>query len=289
MTTKKNCILAFVQPGKYGEQVLKEALFFQQNFGLRLVVLNVIKSFTFFEKTIGNKDEENLITEAKDELIEFVKSNIKTEILNDITISVQPGDIESVLTRETNTGKYEFILIDKSRCEEEGQPCKKQIDKIVSESRCPVLTVHKDVGVPEIKNIVIPIDITQSTKKRLLWASLFAKKFDARVSILSVLNTNINVRNSLAYKNANTIKHLLWEQGIDCDVKVLGTFGQEKHEVILNHIEKENPQLVLIRTHQESLLANSGIGKFVSEIVHGCKVPVFSVNYTPDPLNSFFL
>lgn len=289
MSSKKHSILAFVQPGMYGKQVLREALLLQQAFGFRLVVLNVLKPFSFFEKTLGNKSEANLLYEAKDELADFVTYTTNIEQSNDIRISVQIGDMESVLIEKANTGDFEFIILDKSRCDIEGPDCKNRIDKIISESNCPILTVHKDVGVPEIKNIVIPIDITQSTKKRLLWAIFFAKKFNAKVTILSMLNVKVSVKTSLAYKNANKIRKMLSDQDINCEIKVLNAHEKEKQEVILDYIEQEQPQLVIIRTHQQSILESKNIGAFVSRIVHGCKVPVFSVNYTPDPLKSFFL
>ncbi len=61
---------------------------------------------------------------------------------------------------------------------------------------------------------------------------------------------------------------------------------QNKHQAILEYINKEKPELVIIRTHQESIFAETNIGKFVSEIVHGCTMPVFTVNYSQKPIDS---
>ena len=98
---------------------------------------------------------------------------------------------------------------------------KYEINELISQSECPVLTVNKDFGAPKIKNIAIPIDITQSTKKRLLWATLLAKKYDAKITILSALNANINEAKSLVLKNARKIRHLLWAHDVKCDIKIL--------------------------------------------------------------------
>jgi len=67
------------------------------------------------------------------------------------------------------------------------------------------------------------------------------------------------------------------------DIKI---YTHEKSKVILNFIRDKDPDMVIIRTHQESNLFNTSIGKFVSELVHNCKIPVFTVNSyiqaTPD-------
>lgn len=288
MKNKRNSILAFVPPNKAGEMVLKEALILQRTLHMKIYVLNVIKAPSFYARVFQAKKVKNLLTYAEKELVEFVKNSIHEEIPDEIEVSIKSGDVVSILLNESNKGGHEFILIDKSKYNYEGVMGKNKIDDLVSESKCPVLTVNKDFGVPEIKNIIIPIDITQTTKKRLLWAILFAKKYNAKITILSALNADVNERKSLAYKNANKIRHMLWEHDVECDVKVIKTHSQDNHKVILEYIEKESPELVIIRTHQNSLFANTSIGGFVSEIVHGCTIPVFTVNYTPNSLKTLF-
>ena len=113
-------------------------------------------------------------------------------------------------------------------------------------------------------------------------------KFNAKIQIVSALNRNIDETKSLAFKNAVKIKHLLWDRGVECDVKILKVNMQNKHQAILDYINKEKPELVIIRTHQESIFAETNIGKFVSEIVHGCTMPVFTVNYSQKPIDSLY-
>lgn len=288
MKRKKNSILALVPPNKDGALVLKEAIFFQQTLGLQLFIIHVIKDPSFYEKNFQAIKTAELIESAEKELRDFIKNTIGNLVTNDFKISVKSGEIVPVLLNEISTGRHKFLIVDKSDNEYDGSINNDKIDVLVSESKIPVLTLHNDFGFPKIRNIVIPIDITESTKKRLKWAKFFAKKYDAKVTVLSALNADVNVEKSLAYKNANKIKHLFWRNSIECEVKVLSVFEKEKHEVILDYIEKEKPELVIIRTHQDSFLANTNIGEFVSNIIHGCKVPVFSVNYSTNIFKSIF-
>jgi len=289
MKKKVYSILALIPPNKEGEIVLKEALYFHSTLGVRLVVLNVIKDPTFFVRNFQPHKVEMTIKNAKEELTNFVKKVVGNEIPNNIVISVRAGNPINILLDKSKKDGLEFLLIDKSNSDYPGALEKDKINKLVSQSKCPVLTINKDFGVPKIKNIAIPIDITQSTKKRLLWATLLAKKYDAKITILSALNVNINEAKSLALKNAWKIRYLLWDHDVECDIKVLKVHNQETHKAILKYLEEEKPELVLIRTHQESIFSNTNIGRFVSEIVHGSKLPVFTVNYTPNPIESLFL
>jgi len=289
MKQKDYSILALISPNKEGEAVLKEALYLQNTLEVKLAILNVIEERGFFERNFQPKETELAVKNAKEELTNFVKKVIGKELPNNIVISVRAGNPVEVLLEKSKTDSLEFLLIDKSDSDYPGALTKDEVDKLISLSKCPVLTVNKDFGVPEIKNIAIPIDITQSTKKRLLWAQFLAKKHNAKITILSALKANINVEKSLALKNAQKIQKLLHDHDIESDIKILKVYNQDSHQVILDYVKEENPELLIIRTHQESIFSNTNIGKFVSEIVHGSKLPVFTVNYTPNPVDSLFL
>lgn len=289
MEKKQYSILALIAPNDEGKTVLKEALYLQSTLEVKLVVLNVIKEPTFFERNFQSQEIETALQNAKKELTSFVENVIGNKLPDNIAVSARAGNPIDVLLEKSQSDSLEFLLIDKSDSNYPGALGKDEIDRLISQSKCPVLTVNKDFGVPAIKNIAIPIDITQSTKKRLLWATFLAKKHNAKITILSALKANINVKKSLALKNAQKIKHLLWEHNIECDIKILKVYDQDSHQVILKYIREEKPELVIIRTHQESVFSNTNIGKFASEIVHGCDFPVFTVNYTPDPVDSLFL
>lgn len=283
MKNKSNSILALIPLNRGGKLVLKEALYFQKTLGCHLFILNVIEAPSFLAQKFQVKKVKSLKKEAKQKLNDFVESVIQEKIPKNITLKVKTGDIVSTLIKESKKKAYEFIIVDKSKSSFKGALHWAKIDKFISEAHCPVLAVNKDFPVREIKKIIIPIDISLSTKKRLFWAVLFAKRFNAKVHIVSALNININETKSLAFKNAEKIKHLLWDEGIECDLKILKVHKHKTHKTILEYIKEDKAELVIIRTHQESLFSETNIGKFVSGIVHGCNVPVFTVNYSKKP------
>ncbi len=274
MYYRSNNIVVYLSPDYEGKLLLQHSLFFQQTLGMRVFICSINEKPPLLKIFFTKKQLKEKITPEK--LREFTKSTISAKALEHFSFRVKSGKRLPLLIRQSNKGGYEFMIVDKSNSESALNPS--ELDKLISQAYCPVMTVHKNYPITKIKKIVIPVDVTQSTKKKLLWATYFAKKYKAKIIIVSALTLNLDIKKSLVYKNSEKIKSMLSKRGIECEVQILHAPGQEKHKVILNFIQEENPDMVIIRTNQESNLKNTRIGKFVSELVHSCKIPVFTVN-----------
>ena len=277
MKYRSNSILALIPQSDEGERLLQQVFFFQRSLQMRVFLLNIIHPIGWFTRSFQPKKAVKIKMDAKEELKDFAAKAFQNNIPDDYILRVQVGKKVPVLVNESQKGGYEFIVIDKSCGNYPGSFCKNEVDKFINRSFCPVLTINKDFQVDEIKKIIVPIDISQPTKKRLYWATYFAKKYNAKIQIVSALNAGISETKSLAYKNAEDIRTMLTGRGVVCEVVILKVQQQKSHKVILNYIGEQNPDMIIIRTHQESMFAEGRIGKFVSGIVHGCKMPVFVV------------
>ncbi len=287
MKYRSNSILAHIPQNRKGERILKQALYFKDALGMRIFLMDIIKSGSLFLSNPKLRKNQIRHQGALNKFTDFVKKVLNEEIADNIILRINWGKIVNTLISESEHGGYEFVLLDKSKKNNSEGLSRADIDRYISKSYCPVLTINNDYPITQVKKIVIPIDISQRTKKQLYWATFFAKKLKAKIEIVSALNVNIKETKSLAYKNAERLKVMLESRGVQCDIKILKVQNQEGYKVILNYIEKENPELVIIRTHQEFKFTGKKIGKFVSEIIHGCKMPVFTVggvsqNYNAD-------
>ncbi|NQU51773.1 MAG: universal stress protein [Bacteroidetes bacterium] len=284
MKYSSNSILAFTPQNKESELILNQALLFQEALGKRIFITDIVKPASIFPQIFQTEKVKNRHKEAVDKLHHFVRGIIQKEIPKEVLLRIRYGNAVTTLIKESKKGGYEFIIVDKSGGNFKSALSQSEINKFVSKSHCPVLTINKDFPIKSINTIIVPIDISQTTKKRLYWATLFAKKFNAKIQIVSALNVNIDKTKSLAFKNAEKIKKMLLERGIECDVEILKAHNQARHTVLLDYIEKKNPELVIIRTHQEYHFSGKRIGKFVSEIIHGCNAPVFIVGGSTENL-----
>ena len=280
MRYRPNSILALIPPNPDGLIILKQALYFQKALEMRIFALHILPKTSFLYHMFQSRKMILIKNDAKQKLTDYIKQNLQKEIPNKLIPRIQIGNWCATLIKESKKGGYDFILLDKHV----NILRRSKINKLINRSLCPVLLINKDFPVSKIKKIVIPIDISQTTKKRLFWATILSKKFDAQIKIVSALNINIEETKSLAFKNADKIKKMLTDRGVKCEIKILKVHNQQKHKVILNYIEEEKPELVIIRSHQESIFADKRIGQFVSEIVHGCNMPVFTVSHSTKPI-----
>jgi len=268
--------MVYLSPNEDGKLMMEPVLFFQRTLGMRVFICHINEKLPLLKRLFSPENKRILESFTPEKLQEFIKSSMPDLALEQFSFCVKTGKRLPLLVSESNEGGYEFMIVDKSNSATSLKP--KKLDKLICHSYCPVMTVNKNYPVKEIKKIVIPVDITQSTKKKLLWATYFAKKYKAKIIIVSAFTLNLDIKKSLVYQNSENTKTMLLKRGVDCEVKIINAPGQEKHKVILKFIREENPDMVIIRTHQESNLLNDRIGKFVSELVHRCQIPVFTVN-----------
>lgn len=282
MRYRTNNILALVPHNETGKLILNQALFFRQGLGMRLFIYNIIEKPALVKKLIFPKRLVARRNDALTSLKNFVQNIASPEQQKQITYRIKEGNPLNVLLKQSKNGGYEFVIVAKNK---EGSGLENaDFDKLISRSNCPVLAINPNFTLTRIKKIVIPVDISQSTQKKLLWATYFAKKLDAKITIVSALGINIETKQSLAWRNAEKLKHMLAQRGVKCEVEILKSSGQDKHVTILEYIGNEKPDLVIIRTHQESKLSGMQIGSFVSEIIKGCEMPVFTVTRFMHPM-----
>ena len=276
MNRMSNSILAFIPQNSNAKSILKQILRFQKPLKMRIFLLNILDNSPFLSMGFQSKKLDSITKNAKQHLVEFIEKTIKKELPDEFIPRIKLGEKLTTLMKESKKGGYDFLALDKN----ESGLKRTMVNKLIVRSHCPVLLTNTHDTYKKVKKIIVPVDISQTTQKKLFWTTFFAKKFDAKVEIVSALNVDINETKSLARKNADKLKYMLHHRGVDCDVKILKEHNQLKHKVILDYITEENPELVIIRTHQESIFADRRVGQFVSEIVHGCKMPVFTVGHS---------
>lgn len=281
-------VLVLVPLSDEGKIVLKQAMYLQKLFPFRIFALNVIPDIPFYKGIFRSGKIKSKKEEALKKLTEFVKEFYRGLIPSNVIVKVVLGDLVPTLMNQARSGDFYFMIL-KHCAYQKGIPNlldQSDIDKIIGHSYCPVLSINNDATPENLNNILIPIDISENTNKKLLWASLFAKESKAKIQIVSALNINIDEQKSLASKNAEKIKSMLQSRGIECEVDVLKVHNQVKQEVVLQYIEAKQPDLVIIRKHHIASYSNTTIGDFAKEIIHGSTVPVFTVSQSQSDIEN---
>mgnify|MGYP006288150471 CR=1 FL=1 len=149
-------------------------------------------------------------------------------------------------------------------------------DKLIAEAVCPVMTISDRPACHSIKDILLPVDIFKETANKVAWAISMAKKFNARLHVVSVVEMDIKPQDSLSYKKCKKIEDAIRKEGIEVDTVLLKSEKRSMAQSVLDYSAEINPDLIMIMTHQESALIDNYLGNFAREIIHRSTVPVFS-------------
>ena len=279
MENKFYDVLAVVPFTAEGKVVLKQAMNLQRILPLRIFVLHVVPVVSLIRPFLSLKNIELLKNGAIQNVNEFLRDFYKGEIPPGVIPKIAFGNLIRTLVKQARSKNFHFIILKKSE-RKKGIPellDQNDIDKIIEQSFCPVLSINNDSTPENLKNIIIPIDISEKADKKLLWASFFAKAAKSKIQIVSALKINIDEHKSLAAKNAQNIKNMLLKRGIDCKIEIVKVFDKVNYDVVLNYIKTNETDMVIIRKHQIASSSRRTIGDFAKEIIHGSNVPVFTV------------
>ena len=280
MTTKRiEQILIPLALTREGEIAMEQGMKFHEVFGSKLIIMNIIPRNRPLIRLTRNETPGKTLEKAHNRLEEFVRKFFNGEIPPFVNLQVRCGRLIPTIIDASKDFSSQLIIIKKSKriIGSFAAFRRNNADKLIGQSFCPVLTISENFTHEGIREIVMPVDITKKTDDKVRWAIFLAKSFNARVTIISVLDINIETRTSLAYRKAVSIEEQLQSEKIDCDVLLITETSGYHYESFLNQVSKVNPDLIIIMTHEESLLFGEYIGAFAREVIHRAEQPVFNV------------
>lgn len=157
--------------------------------------------------------------------------------------------------------------------------------------------------IPEIKRILYATDLSENAKHAFTYAATIANKFDAKITILHVLesipsNTEWQIVEYLGEDRWKEIHKNKKQEYIESTKKILNDFCEEMSssmtscpflvdeillkegvpvDEILKAVDSKNCDMVVMGTHGYGLLADALIGSNARRVVRRCKKPVMVI------------
>jgi len=259
-----------------GEDALKQAIFFKKKMNSKITLIHVTPAASNLKSLVQTELNKRLQARAMIRLIRFAKLQFKGKIPEYVDLRVEIGQHVSTIIEVANKENYNLVIIRKNERIEGlvGKLKKHSADKIVQEINCPVLSVKDRWTYRGVRNILVPVDIRQQSRDLLNWSIYLAKKLNTRITLISVLNVNIDLEKSLAYKKAKLLERSIRDEGIACEVKIFEDTGDDKIETILQYVKHEKADLVLAQGAQDVLFGDSQSENFISRLLHDSIKPV---------------
>jgi len=147
--------------------------------------------------------------------------------------------------------------------------------KVVSNSPCPVITIRNGFLRRGLSKIVMPIDVSKSSRQKINDTAELAELCNAEIHIVSVRETK---RPVIIKKLANYIsqtKEYLENRGIT--VVTSDLFGSNITDITIEYAKKVDADLISIMTEQTEGASYLWLGKYAQQMVNNSPFPVFSI------------
>ena len=157
--------------------------------------------------------------------------------------------------------------------------------------------------IPEIKRILYATDLSENAKHAFTYAATIANKFDAKITVLHVLetipsNTEWQIVEYLGEDRWKEVQKNKKQEFIESTKKSLNNFCEEMTssfkscpflvdeiivkegipvDEILKTVDSKNCDMVVMGTHGYGMLADALIGSNARRVVRRCKKPVMVI------------
>ncbi len=265
---------------------LRQALHFQEVYGGEIILMNVVSRYSIFHRVLNPDRLKKHQERAKRELKKLVTKYFGGEVPKDISLKIVTGTLLSAIMKTASELECDLIIIKKAKRINSRLSYLKteNADKLIADAVCPVFTIISDPTPQQISNIMVPVEIFKNSAIKLAWAISLARKFKAKLHLVSVLNADIKIKNSLTYKKIREFERIIRKEGIDVDKVILQSPPEMSGQAILNYADELKPEMLVIMARKESVIRDNYLGAFTRTIIHHATVPVFSVvpkNETP--------
>ena len=255
MDTSFKNILVPVDGSSQSMVAFKSAVFFAQKYGSELTAVHIEES----------SDEEGLKSklEPHSSGIKYNYLHKRGSVFKGILSAAEEIDANLIIMGTHGfTGFQEFWMGSNAY-------------KVVSSSKCPVLTMREGGTTNDFKTIVLPIDTSFESRQKVPFALSLAKKFGATIHVLGV--------------SVDKDKETEYQVAAYCR-QVLHTFDDENipyiHEKRLGgnitliteeYAKSVNADIILIMTEQEPQIGSFFLGKFAQQMINHSNIPVMSI------------
>lgn len=148
--------------------------------------------------------------------------------------------------------------------------------RIVTQAPCPVVTIRSDYAFQDtISNILLPLDSSLETKQKLPYTCELAINFGAKIHLLAIYNTPLNVVRKRIDSIAKEAEKVMLKNKVDYVVEHLEVDNVAAS--LLDYSQKNDIELITIMTDQGTTTANKFLGPYAQQLINNSIVPVMSV------------
>ena len=147
--------------------------------------------------------------------------------------------------------------------------------QLIREANFPVVTIKGKQHKNGCSNIVLPLDLTKTSREKVGKAIEFAKYFNAAIRIISIFTPDeVTFENKLiAY--SHQVKKYIKENGVACSNKTVE--GHNKPRIVIDYANKIDADLIVIMNQPDLSVKEMFTGTPAQQVVNLSNIPVVTI------------
>lgn len=257
----------------YGLQMAAKLLNY---FGGKVTVLNVVKGVDPIWSDFFTDDERtDYLNKIQSHLKQFACKYIDCSKI-ELNCMVLKGKLCDTILKTADEISASYIVMGTSTIDN----IKKWIIgtnalRIVTEAKCPVITLKQSPDSLPIKRIVLPMDISKESREKVAHAVHVAKLFNAELHVISAYSTNDNSIFIRLQNQQKQVVQFIEKHDVPCIAHLLKV--TDLVDGVLDYVEQNKIDLMIITTHQQLEIVNSFLGSFAKSMMRGAHIPILSL------------
>lgn len=276
-------ILVPIDFSECGSNALRHAIFLAKTFMAKLELMHVVSPFYAYSDItiIQNHDAfyKSIATQSEKQL-KKIASEIKKDEAVDVSIKCSIGVVHELILEYAKKTKTDLIVMGTH-----GVSGVKEFFagsnayRVVSESKCPVITIQKRILKKGFKTIVLPVRTEMNSRQKVGIVSMLSKHLFSKVLITGYTDGSDKKEEIKVKKYMTQIQVLLKKESINSQLSFIKDDNFTK--AIINHSKKNKADLIAVMTNHDFSLDQLLSGPYAQQLVNHSKIPILSV---PDTL-----
>lgn len=251
--------------------------------GLDITLLHVHEEMNPVTRMFIEDKSDDIIKSIEQKLTEVADKATKESGIKVHTM-VARGRVHAKIVEVAEMIQAKYIVMSLSS-NYEPDPEKKMVganlSRVIRSAKCPVMTINNKFHYDGCRSILLPLDLSKQTRHKVTWAIEVAKKFNAKIKVVSALWSKNNeavvtqIRGQLIQ-----VRKFIEEKGVEVTAEIIESEGGSRTLIpaILDYAHEQGDiDLIMIMTQQEVGWVEFFVGSHATEMIRSSDIPVMSI------------
>ncbi len=254
---------------------LEHGIFIANKLNHDIRLIHVKRKNADYNASFNLKDFNEVLISGIEDNFESLISNYKKEVKGEIDYRIREGRIYAEICNQAKYGDSEMIIMGTHGVSGfEERWVGSNAFRVVTNANCPVLTIRYNYPQRVIKKIILPLDTSQETRRKVPFITQLALTFNAEVHVIDVRENNKAATKKVLNEYVSKVVSYLKRRKVKfvCD----SLKGKNQSDIIIEYALLTDADMVAITSEQNERAKHFWLDPYAQQMVNHSPVPVMS-------------